>query len=252
MISKQDMVAARTPADLERRYNLRKSFGEAMNLATDARKAAEEADRLAQEAAEALKGLNQEEIFRILTNNGEAQGVFRGEDGQIYINASYIAAGVLSSVDGKIQINLVGGEEMPVFNTGISTNGLTVRSDEAGAPELFKMFAHAGTYGDHYVGRMIMNSATGGTLLTVTESMASDYSEPVGISAYFNNLNDNKNAVISTDRSYAGFRVRQDGNVVGSLLVGPEGRSQLRIDKINEKTVSWKDNGDGTYTLIGK
>ena len=39
--------------------------------------------------------LTQEEIFNILTNNGQAEGIFM-EDGQLYINASYIGSGAIS------------------------------------------------------------------------------------------------------------------------------------------------------------
>ncbi len=86
-LSKQDLHGARTAADLERKYGTR--FAEIIGVATGAREVAEG-------AAEAAKNLDsnltQEEIFKRLTNNGEAQGVFRGEDGQIYINAAYIVA----------------------------------------------------------------------------------------------------------------------------------------------------------------
>lgn len=43
MSAKQDRTPARTAADLERRLNLGKSFGEAMGIATDARAAADRA-----------------------------------------------------------------------------------------------------------------------------------------------------------------------------------------------------------------
>lgn len=39
--------------------------------------------------------LTQEEIFNILTNNGKSEGIFM-EDGQLYINASYIGSGAIS------------------------------------------------------------------------------------------------------------------------------------------------------------
>lgn len=88
-ISKQDLCGARTPADIERKYNFGKSFAEAMGFAEQAQRSAEEA----QAAVEKLNTeLSQEEIFNRLTNNGEAEGIFRDDDGQIYINAEYIVA----------------------------------------------------------------------------------------------------------------------------------------------------------------
>jgi len=49
----------------------------------------------------ALKRLNQTAIFNKLTNNGSVEGFFLGEDGQIYINATYLSTGILQSKDGS-------------------------------------------------------------------------------------------------------------------------------------------------------
>lgn len=58
-----------------------------------------------------LNRLTQQELFNRLTNNGQVQGIFLGNDGQIYINAEYInsgqlnaaliTAGILQSFDGE-------------------------------------------------------------------------------------------------------------------------------------------------------
>ena len=54
-----------------------------------------------QEIADALgNALVQKNIFDILTNNGEIEGLFM-KDGKLYINAEYIATGILQSKDGK-------------------------------------------------------------------------------------------------------------------------------------------------------
>ncbi len=88
-LSKQDRQGVRTPADIERKYNFGKSFAEVTGIATDARTAAEQA----QKATEKLDAtLTPEELFNRLTNNGQAQGLFRDDKGQIYINAEYIVA----------------------------------------------------------------------------------------------------------------------------------------------------------------
>lgn len=88
-ISKQDLNAPRTAADIERKYNFGKSFAEVMGIATDARDTAAEAKKA---TSDLDVKLTQEEIFNRLTNNGEVQGIFRDDDGQIYINAEYIVA----------------------------------------------------------------------------------------------------------------------------------------------------------------
>lgn len=48
-----------------------------------------------------FKKLSPIDIFNKLTNNGGSQGLYLSDDGQIYINAAYIATGILASKDGK-------------------------------------------------------------------------------------------------------------------------------------------------------
>lgn len=58
--------------------------------------------------------LTQEEIFNILTNNGETQGIFM-QDGKLYINLSYAKAGTLSAdyiKGGHISADLIQGGSM--------------------------------------------------------------------------------------------------------------------------------------------
>lgn len=89
MSEKQDRVHIRTAAQFEQKYNFNKSFAEVMGIATDARKAA---DKAADSVNDLNKTLSSEEIFNRLTENGTLQGLFRGEDGELYINAEFIQA----------------------------------------------------------------------------------------------------------------------------------------------------------------
>lgn len=57
-------------------------------------------------ATAAVNAQTQAHIFNKLTNNGELPGLFMA-NGQMYINANYIATGTLVSSDGTIKINLV-------------------------------------------------------------------------------------------------------------------------------------------------
>lgn len=86
-MSKQDRQGARTPADLERKYNFGENFAEIMGIATDARTTAEEAKK---ETENIVSKLTHEEIFNLLTNNGKNQGIFKDPNGEIYINAEFI------------------------------------------------------------------------------------------------------------------------------------------------------------------
>lgn len=88
-MNRQDRQGARTTSDLEYRYQFGKSFAEIMGVATDAR-------NLASEAQSLYKGLSHEQIFNLLTNNGELEGLYE-ENGEVYINASYIKTGELSA-----------------------------------------------------------------------------------------------------------------------------------------------------------
>lgn len=56
-MSKQDRQGARTPADLERKYNFDRSFAEIMGIATDARLYAENAQNIATSIAELSDGI---------------------------------------------------------------------------------------------------------------------------------------------------------------------------------------------------
>jgi hypothetical protein len=93
-MSKQDRQGVRTATDIERKYNFGKSFAEVQGLADDARKAADDA----KEAAEKLDNeLTSEEILNRLTNNGELQGLYRGDDGDLYVNGEFIKAKSIKS-----------------------------------------------------------------------------------------------------------------------------------------------------------
>lgn len=102
-MSKQDRQGARIVTDLERKYKFGESFAKIMGIAVDAQKTAEE-------AGEQFEGLDQKTIFNILTNNGKSHGLYRDDDGELYINASYIVAGILSSINGLTSLNLNTGE----------------------------------------------------------------------------------------------------------------------------------------------
>lgn len=118
MIKKQDIAAPRTVQDMERRYKFGKTFAETMGLAKEASKAAEKAE-------ETVESLDSEAVFNLLTENGTKGGFFIGNgengtvEGDIYINAAYIKAGILSgdlikagviqSADGGIKIDMDNG-----------------------------------------------------------------------------------------------------------------------------------------------
>lgn len=71
-----------------------RTFAEVMGFATDAQKDASQAKEEAEDVSEKM---NPEEIFRLLTNDGKSQGIYRGDDGNLYVNGEYIQAGTFTS-----------------------------------------------------------------------------------------------------------------------------------------------------------
>lgn len=92
-MSKQDRQAVRTATDIERKYNFGKSFAEVMGIAEDARNMAQDAKDSASSPAE---NMTHEEVFNLLTKDGTMQGLYRGDDGDLYVNATYIKSGKIA------------------------------------------------------------------------------------------------------------------------------------------------------------
>jgi hypothetical protein len=244
--AKQDRVYTRTASQLKQELNFGESFAEVMGIATDARRMAEEAEK---NAGNPSANLTSEDVFNILTNNGALQGIYRGDDGQIYINASYLRSGVITSADGTIQINLGAGATGPVFNTGISTNGITVRGDEVNAPELLS----AGVRTDKAIKYASLNlyDIEGNLLATITEDVSG-----TGGGLVLKNSSGAMAAIAQATDTSAGFRLLLDSITKAYFAMNSEGVSVLACDEVNcqkieGRSISWKDNGDGTYTLIG-
>ncbi len=76
---------------------------------TEVSKGVEEAVTIAENHVDAaIAGQTQQDIFNKLTNNGALQGLYM-QDGKLYINAEYLAAGVIASKDGSSTWDLVNG-----------------------------------------------------------------------------------------------------------------------------------------------
>lgn len=221
MSFKQDLAGARTAADIERRYNFSKRFAEVIGVAADAQKAAEDAKEAASNPA---VNLTQEEIFNLLTNNGEAQGIYR-EDGQIYINASYIMAGVIDAAVVQV-VNLVAEKVSSILdNRKMYIDGATLRLEQDG-----KTAAEITSEYDGYAVLRLIQKITGETWL-----------EADGQGVYI------------TDFS----GIADDGSIVTppktlASLCQENGVGVLTVDRINGMAVSWEANSNGTYSLVGR
>ena len=160
-------------------------------------------------ARDTLDAQTQEEVFSKLTNGGAMQGLFM-QDGQIYLNASYLAAGVIRSADGTVEIDL-------------AQNTVTIHTGDG------KLVLAAGGlygYGRDGVQTLILKPGTGTGSATVLNSF----------------------------QSAAGLTVAA-GKAGALLTLGQPGASTVvRGSSVSllDKTVEWKANGDGTYSLIGR
>ena len=220
--SKQDRQAARTTADLEYRYKFGKSFAEFMGIAEKASAAAQKAT----EAVESLDGnLTQQEIFRRLTNDGKAQGVFMDETGEIFINASYLAAGIIASVNGTVKLDLAS-----------DTLTISIPASEVYYRNRSIVFSEMGIegYGESSVLDGVMHQTLVITPAIYAESDADQFNATL-------------TRIYSIDSDLV-LAATNNGTLRNALRLGLD---ETSIVKIKDKTVSWKDNGDGTYTLIG-
>lgn len=120
-MSKQDRQGARTLAELMRKYNFGRAFAEFLGIATDARDTAKKASEA---VGELDQNLTADEIFLRLTNNGTLQGLYRGDDGELYTNATYIRSGKIASdiIDGST-LNIKDGATIGAWN--IVNNAIT-------------------------------------------------------------------------------------------------------------------------------
>lgn len=153
----------------------------------------------------------------------------------------------IESLNGKIAIDLSDESKMPVFNTGISTNGLVVRGDAADAQKVFSLEAVKSASG--YFGRLLFNSVDGSPLFQLSETFNDGVLSGV-LAQWFARVN-GLSAVINTSDSKAGFWLRHYDDYVGWMIVDEAGTSTTRTQRLNSKDITWRSNGDGTYTLIG-
>lgn len=232
MSLKMDRQGARTPAELERKYNFEKRFDNAMDAAAEASKAVENLDAL----------LDQTEVFNRLTNNGKSQGVYLDEAGNLYLNASYLVTGILKSQDGStFYLDLVNGILKGQF-TEFSISGKTV--DDIATEKADTAQKNAEDYAD--------------TASTEAAQNAVDSQTQTDI---FNKLTDNGNAqgiyfadgqlYINASYLAAGILKSLDASTFYLDIANNVLKGKFSEISIGGKTCSWQENDDGTFTLVG-
>lgn len=103
-MSKQDRQGVRTATQLEQKYGFGESFANVYKLIDEMGVDNEKA------LAELDKSLTPEEIFNRLTGYGKYQGVYRGADGNLYVNAEYISGGTIKAGLVKVEAATITGQ----------------------------------------------------------------------------------------------------------------------------------------------
>lgn len=256
-MSKQDRVAPRTAADIERKYNFGQTFAEFAGLVSDAEKAAMEAEAAAKAASDAVKNLNneldQDEIFNRLTNNGQSQGIYREGD-NIYVNASYIKGGKIV-VEGETYLRPTfedclkmlqsvyfpdSSPQKPFYD--VDGNGVIDKDDAILAVRVARGEADVST---------LVSLQKSPVTITIDPANPEETIKMVGVNMWGSEIvsvfgiNKTRLSPVSGDLSVSGNLFVCDTANFTKLSLTEFGQST------NTKTLSWKDNGDGTYTLIG-
>ena len=250
-MSKQDRVAPRTAADIERKYNFGQTFAEFAGLIEDAQEAADNANKA---VSNLDKNLNQDEIFNRLTNGGKSQGIYReGED--IYVNASYIKGGKII-VEGETYLrptfeNCLEMLQSVIFPDDkypkkpfydVDGNGVIDKDDAILAVRVAR--------GEADVSTLVSLQKTPVTI-TIDPANPEETIKMVGVNMWGSEIvsvfgiNKTRLSPVSGDLSVSGNLFVCDTANFTKLSLVEFGQST------NTKTLSWKDNGDGTYTLIG-
>lgn len=249
-MSKQDRVAPRTAEDVERRLNFGKTFAEFAGLVNEAREAAANAEAAAKAASEAMKNLSQDEIFNLLTNNGQAQGIYR-EGENIYVNASYIKGGKIITV-GQTYLR-------PNYEDCVYMLRSVLFPDKYPAEDFFDLngdgvfdkndaiFALDVFYGLRDISECV-------SLEESTVTVTIEPSNPLETVKISGTNMWGSEVVVTLGANSTKIPVISGGCAIGGLLSVKESAAIPKLAfSISEepKTLSWKDNGDGTYTLIG-
>ena len=220
-MSKQDRQGVRRPADVERKWNFKERFDNAMEAAADASDAVEKLD----------EAMDQTEIFNRLTNYGKAQGLFMDEEGNVFINASFLTTGILKSLDGTtFYLDLVKGILRGQFEE-FSISGKTVQ--EIATESSGKAQTNAQNYADKAAKEAVNSQTQTDVFNKLTNNGKSE-----GI--YY------KNGQLYINASYlaAGILKSLNGTTFYLDLTN-------NVLKILGKTVSWEEK-DGKFYLVGK
>ena len=159
-----------------------------------------------------------------------------------------LKAGAIESLDGRINIDLTNSTSA-IFNSGIIANDLTLRH-ESDQNNLFSVQSHIDEKGNAY-SLLNMWDVDGNEMFGVHPSFTTESDggheifDGVSVSAQTSN----SEVALSTNFKSAGLNIRCNNTTFGVYV--SDGAVYLQLPN-GSKKVSWKSNGDGTYSLIGE
>lgn len=215
MIPKQDLQGARTPADIDRKYGAK--FSEVLGVAEESKEIANEAKK---DVVKLDKSLGQDGIFNRLTNNGKAKGLYRDDEGNIYINADYIKSGTL--IAQMVNALNKNGDYVKIEDGKIiSGNGQT---------EYFSL----------------QPIGEGGSAWVLTFNNELDQERVRGSMTW------NKIELGAVEQDAAPFCVEALGHPTAPTVMLQFPKENGRTDDlIKNLYVYWRDNGDGSFSPVG-
>lgn len=205
-------------------------------------------------AQDKVNAQTQEDIFNKLTKNGLLQGLYM-KDGNLYINASYIKSGKIV-VEGETYLR-------PTYENAVEVLASAVLPDNHPPKDFYDLGGNGVINKDDAILAMRVAKGEAGVnalvslqkspvTITIDPANPEETIKMVGVNMWGTEI-----------VSVFGINQTMLPPVYGDLLVGRDlfvsGAANFNMlalgefgQNVDPKTLSWKDNGDGTFTLIGQ
>lgn len=162
-----------------------------------------------------------------------------------------IKAGKITSEDEKIVIDLSKDADEPIFNSGISTNGLNIRGDAAGANSIFKVQAEKMQNSDSYYADVNMYSVDGSRMLRITENFDESLN-PTGCSMEVFAKDGLSSILLAAANNIVGLWISSADERTPVIGLYNNANSFLNAEILNGKKMSWEYSSElDAYVLTG-
>lgn len=206
----------------------------------------------------AMNNQSAEAVFRRLTNNGQVQGLYR-ENGQIYINVEYLSSKVFTS-----EMNVFFEPGMEEFETikrhilkevlipddrlhlyDFNSDGVVSITDMLICRSVVLGLQDLATWDGAQLTKATVTLSAQNPEKAITISGRNMWGRSTEVYFGINGTN--------VTRALKNFSVAESFSVGGSFNVSTiDGLPALAFGNDDPKKIEWKDNGDGTFSLIGR